>query len=330
MVGQGAIKASVVIPAKNAGALFRKVLQAVLGQKTPWRFEVLVIDSGSTDGTLEYCRNLAAQHDNLRVHTIPAEEFGHGRTRNLGISMTSGEFVALITHDALPANEMWLANLVAAVERAPDVAGAFGRHLPYPGASPYTARDLTRHFDGFLEWMLVFRRDDPQRYEQDVGFRQVLHFFSDNNACVRRSVWEKYPYPDVDFAEDQIWAKQIIEAGFGKAYADDAVVYHSHDYSVLELMRRSFDESAALFALFGYRLCPSAAHLAGQALRTTLADWRYSWSGGQVGKHWKWLAAAPWRNLARQIGFYLGERSPRLAPWLRAKISLDKSLKAGR
>lgn len=319
-----------VIPVKNPGVQFQRVLQAVLEQTTPWQFDVLVVDSGSRDGTLEYCQAMSGRYENLRVQVIPAEEFGHGKTRNLGISLTRGEFIALITHDALPVNNVWLANLVAAVEQAPDVAGAFGRHLPYPGASPYTVRDLTLHFEGFLSWNPVFRMDDPQRYEREIGYRQVLHFFSDNNACIRRSVWEKIPYPDVDFAEDQIWAKKIIEAGYAKSYADNAAVFHSHDYSVMALLRRSFDEASALRELFDYRLCPNLMHLLAQAVRMTLADWRYSCANGKFIRHFKWIVASPWRNTAKLLGFYLGQHSQELPLWLRARISLDKSIKAGR
>lgn len=325
-----ALKASVVIPAKNPGVQFQQVLLAVLEQKTPWQFDVLVVDSGSTDGTLEMCQSMSAQYPNLRVHRILAAEFGHGRTRNLGASLTRGEFIALITHDALPANDLWLANLVAAVEQAPDVAGAFGRHLPYPDASPYTVRDLILHFDGFLNWNSVLRLEDPQRYKSETGYRQVLHFFSDNNACIRRSVWEKIPYPDVDFAEDQIWAQKIIEAGYAKCYADNAAVFHSHDYSITALLRRSFDESAALRKLFDYRLCPSLMHLAAQSVLMTLADWRYSMAHGSLISHFKWMLASPWRNVAKLMGFYLGQRSQKLPVWLRARISLDQSIKAGR
>lgn len=317
------VTAAVVIPTKNGGALFRRVIDAVLDQATPWEFEVLVVDSGSADGTVEYCRSL----DRVRVHCIAPEEFGHGRTRNLGISMVGGEFVALITQDALPADRHWLNNLVAAVEQADDVAGAFGRHLPYPDAGPYLARDLKQHFDGFLAWPKVMRLDDPGRYAAEVGYRQVLHYFSNNNSCIRRSVWEKYPIAEVDFAEDQIWAKSVVEAGYGKAYADDARVYHSHNYSVVETARRAFDEARALQRLFGYRLCPSVAHLLAQTVRCTFRDFLFSWENDLVVRNFGALAASPLHNLMRQSGFYLGQRADRMPPFLRDLISLDQSKK---
>lgn len=251
------MKASVVIPTKNGGMLFVRVLDALLRQEAPWDYEILVVDSGSTDSTLMHC-----SERNVKAISIPPSEFGHGKTRNLAISKTIGEFVALITQDALPASNDWLFNLVSAVEQAPDVAGAFGRHLPYPDADPYMVRDLKLHFDGFLAWPVVSRKsDDELRYAAEIGYRQVMHFFSDNNACLRRAVWEKFPYPDVNFAEDQIWAKTVIEAGYGKAYADNAAVYHSHNYSVIEAGRRAFDESVALNSLFGYQLCSTVKQL---------------------------------------------------------------------
>lgn len=268
------MKASVVIPTKNGGMLFARVLDGLLRQKAPWDYEILIVDSGSTDDTVRYC-----EERNVKVVSIPPSEFGHGKTRNFGISRTKGEFVALITQDALPASNEWLFNLVSAVEQAPDVAGAFGRHLPYPDADPYMVRDLKLHFDGFLAWPAVMRKSDNEpRYAAEIGYRQVVHFFSDNNACLRRTVWEKYPYPDVDFAEDQIWAKTVIEAGYGKAYADNAAVYHSHRYSVIEAGRRAFDESVALNRLFGYQLCPTVRQMLAQAGGCGYRDVRYTYS----------------------------------------------------
>lgn len=354
------MKASVVIPAKNGGNLFARVLDALLQQETPWDFEILVVDSGSTDNTLRHC-----QERNIRVLSIPPADFGHGKTRNLGISKTKGEFIALITQDALPANNAWLVNLVGAVEQAPDIAGAFGRHLPYPEADPYTARDLKLHFDGFLTWPAVMRKsDNTSRYAAETGYRQVMHFFSDNNACLRRAVWEQHPYPDVDFAEDQIWAKTVIEAGYGKAYADNAAVYHSHSYTVIEAGCRAFDESVALNKLFGYQLCPTLRQLFTHAGGCTYRDIRYASSllgnlvsekpdptSSEIGRYssvrrfnggaralisnefWRlmfFLFRTPAYQLFRQLGFYLGNNQTKLPGWLPPLLSLDHALKAGK
>jgi rhamnosyltransferase len=169
--------------------------------------------------------------------------------------------------------------------------------------------------------------DDRDRYSRDQGYRQFLHFFSDNNACLRRSVWERIPYPDVDFAEDQIWAKTIIEAGYAKAYAPAAAVYHSHSYNVIETARRAYDEAAAFQRLFGYNLGPSASHAVRQTINCTLHD--VGWSLRQP-RWWRltgWMARAPFANVARQGGYYLGGRHARIPGWLRAWMSRDGRLK---
>jgi len=242
---------TVVIPTKNAMPGFKGVLAAVLRQETPWSFDVIVIDSGSRDETVAY----AEGQPNVKVVRIAPEEFGHGRTRNQAIAATRAPFVALLTHDAQPTDEKWLAHLVAAVEQDGRVAGAFGRHIAWPDANPFTKRDIERHFAGFLAYPLVVHKElDEQKYANDIAWRQFLHFYSDNNSCLRRAVWERISYPDIEFAEDQTWARQIIEKGYAKAYAPDAVVYHSHDYGLFERLQRSFDESRNFKAYFGYRL----------------------------------------------------------------------------
>lgn len=79
------LKCSVVIPVKNAVRILPEVIDRVLSQKTEWPFEVIVIDSGSQDGTAEYLRNL----DTVRLIEISPSDFGHGRTRNLGVSISA-------------------------------------------------------------------------------------------------------------------------------------------------------------------------------------------------------------------------------------------------
>ncbi|MGF6174848.1 glycosyltransferase family 2 protein [Ensifer sp. 4252] len=316
-------RCAVVIPAKNAMRFLPKVLDKVLGQRTPWPFEVIVIDSGSKDGTIEYLRKLKG----IRLVEIASNEFGHGRTRNLGVQLADAEFVAFLTHDAEPFDENWLANLVMVAEQDPAIAGVFGRHIAYPTASPFTKNDMDRHFEGFLAHPLIVSRDlDRVRYESDEGWRQFLHFYSDNNSLMRKSVWETLPYPDVEFAEDQIWARNIIELGYRKAYAPDAVVFHSHDYGFAEQLRRAFDESRNFTEYFGYKLSPSplksvknAVEFAIQAFRQEL-DGRY----GRVTLAHRLKRAG--QRAALVAGHCLGTNHKRLPYFVSSRLSLDQRL----
>ncbi|WP_265633290.1 glycosyltransferase family 2 protein [Cupriavidus cauae] len=320
------IKASVIIPTKNPGPVFKSVLDAVRMQDVGFDYEILVIDSGSRDGTVEYLRRLSDAR--LRLLEILPSEFGHGRTRNLGVARTTGEYAVLLTHDARPASNKWLANLVAVADSDPHIAGVFGRHVAYPNASPFTAAELTMHFAGF-EAANVVQIDDRERYDRDEGYRQYLHFFSDNNALIRRSVWESIPYPDVDFAEDQMWAQKIIEAGYKKGYAKDAVVEHSHDYAWFERLQRSFDESYAFRRLFGYKLCSGPRAMLRSWCALTLRDLGYAQQHNLWRTNFRAVVGMPWDHLMRLLGHYLGARGDSLPNSLRTRLSRDKRMLLG-
>jgi len=317
------LKASVVVLTKNPGQVFQQVLSSVLRQKAEFDFEILVIDSGSTDSTLDHIKALADPR--IRLHQIAPSEFGHGKTRNLAVNLARGEFVAMLTHDACPEDDRWLNKLVQLAETDTRIAGVFGRHIAYPDANPFTRYELEIHFAGFRSAPIV-QMSDPHRYGVDPGYRQFLHFFSDNNALLRKAVWEQIPYPDVDFAEDQLWAKAVIEAGWRKAYAHDAVVLHSHNYELVERLQRSFDESRAFFRYFGYDLCPTLKRVFLGWLALNQRDLEFA-----RGQNLVWQAPfAAVRmiadNLMRVAGQYFGNHAERLPAFLQARLSRDKKL----
>lgn len=317
----GNIKASVVIPTKNAGPQLGHVLDALMSQQTAWPFDVLVVDSGSTDGTVD----LVKRYVSVRLIEIPASEFGHGKTRNFAIANTTGDYVAMLTQDALPASPLWLTELVNAIETDTQIAGVFGRHIAYPDASPFTRYELEQHFQGFLPQPVV-ALDDRVRYEREEGYRQFLYFFSDNNALLRRSVWQKIPYPEVDFAEDQAWARLIIEAGYRKAYAHNAVVCHSHNYGFIERLQRSFDESFALRRLFNYQHGRGFRHAARSLIAITLRDARFALKAGLIRTHFRHVVAMPLDNLMRVTGHYLGANGTSIPKSIRLRLSRDRRL----
>ncbi|WP_457587917.1 glycosyltransferase family 2 protein [Ensifer canadensis] len=316
-------RCAVVIPTKNAMPSIPKVIKKVLDQQTPWSFEVIAIDSGSRDGTKEYLRGLQG----VRLIEIPSHEFGHGKTRNLGVDAADADLVAFLTHDAEPADEHWLANLVAASEKDSRIAGVFGRHVAYAEASPFTKMDLEQHFQGFLNHPpVVHRHLDTLRYEVDEGWRQLLHFYSDNNSLMRKSIWKSIPYPDVEFAEDQLWARNIIEAGYWKAYAHDAIVFHSHEYSFTEQLRRAFDESRNFKKYFGYKLSPrplpaivSMGRFVFQAFQQEVDD-RF----GKATLIHRVKRAG--QRIAVVSGHCLGANYEKLPRFITARLSLDRRL----
>lgn len=293
---------SIVIPTKNAGPDFQKVLDMIYAQKTEYEYEVICVDSGSKDGTL----NLIKQYP-CKLYQIPSSEFGHGKTRNYGASKGTGEYIVFITQDALPATDTWLQNFIDAMKMDPEIVGGFGIHYPYPDCNFIDKRDIEGHFKGFGDTNTVYYMEDKERYESEEGYRHLLAFFSDNNSCVRRSIFEKYPYDDVDFAEDQIWARKMIERGYKKVYCPFAPVYHSHNFKLGTYFARYYDEHKGIYNIHQYMLAKSWKEIPRLLVRQVRGDCAYI-RQQPITKKTKiqWAFYSLFRNIARFWGGTLG------------------------
>lgn len=292
---------SIVIPTKNGGELLRKVLERVFGQKTKYTYEVICVDSGSTDNTVEIIKSFPC-----RFFSIEPSEFGHGKTRNYGASKGTGEFIVFLTQDAMPADEVWLENFIDAMKTDVRIAGGFGIHYPYPECNVLDNRDLKRHFQNFGSENTVFKLEDYARYNNDSGYKQYLCFFSDNNSCLRRSVWEKIPYDDVNFAEDQIWARKIIEAGYKKLYCPYAAVYHSHNYPLKTYFQRYYDEFKGIYNVYRWKMFDKPSQLFKHTLAMDRADFKYiTDKNNKIDKKAYWIYYAFRRNRYRSVAAYI-------------------------
>ena len=245
------IDVTIVIPTYNGGDLLKKVVKAIQSQIYTTGFEIIIIDSESTDDTQNYFKDA----EGVVFHEIVKKDFNHGGTRNLGVSLAQGEYVAFITQDAIPANDFWLYNLVSPLKTNVNAAGVFGRHIPYEDTSVYLKRDLNNHFMQFNQYPLVVSKNTPLPYnfqDNPSAWNHILWFYSDNNSCLRKSVWEQIPLPEVSFGEDQLWAQRIINAGYEKCYAPNAVVIHSHNFDYNEVYERSKIESEFHYTFFNF------------------------------------------------------------------------------
>ena len=260
---QPRFKASVVLPTYNAGAMLRQVLDALSHQDTPWEFQCVLIDSASNDGTLAQLQSFARRQANASVHQINQQDFQHGYTRNQGIAWSDAEFVAFLTQDAIPADKDWLVNLVSAMENEPQAAGCFGRHIAHDDAPLLIKQELDYYFNALDQFPRTLSiNTDPEAIKRgDRRWRQILHFYSDNNSCLRKSVWETIPLPCIPFGEDQLWAEMIIRRGHSKIYANNAIVKHSHDYTPKETYNRARIEAEFYATCFGHTIHATRTHM---------------------------------------------------------------------
>jgi len=234
---------TVAVLTYNGETYLEQILSAVEGQAIDGEVDILVIDSGSTDGTL----GIVARHPAVRLHQIPNSEFGHGKTRNLAARLARGEFIAYLTHDAIPASDGWLRELLAPLrDAAADIKAVMGKQIPRPGCFPLLKYEIEGVFAGFGPdfGTTVFSDDGTAK---DQGLIDALSFYSDVNSATRTAfLRDEIPYRDVRYSEDMMFGQDIIEAGYKKAYAPRGAVIHSNDLTLDEYGKRMFDETVAL------------------------------------------------------------------------------------
>ncbi|HET8821487.1 MAG TPA: glycosyltransferase [Thermoleophilaceae bacterium] len=292
---------SVVIPVKNGGPLLADVLAAVRAQG---ELELIVTDSGSTDGSDERARAAGAE----LIH-VPPEEFGHGRTRNLAAERASGELICFLTQDAVP-EPGWLAAYREAFELDPRVGAAFGPHLPFPDTSPMIARELLAFFAGFSP------NGSPVLHRSgDLGF------LSNVNACYLRSCWAEIRFPELEYSEDQAFGRAMLEAGWVKVYHPGAAVRHAHDFGPVEFMKRYFDEYRGLREASGHVEPLDAA----AALREVAGDVRWMREHGlPARRRARWTVRSIAHHGGRRVASALGSRAERLPGAVQRRMSLER------
>ena len=292
---------SVLIPVHNGGQQLARCLDAVAAQRIEDEVELLVIDSGSTDDSVEVARAHGA-----RVHSIAHEEFHHGATRNLAVRLARGDIVVWTTHDAYPEDDLWLVRLTAPLAQ-PGVAGVYGRQLAHLDAPP-----PERYFLDFLY--------GPASRVQRAASREQLTMettlFSNANSAMPRELLERFPFAeDVLIAEDQDWSRRMLLEGYAIRYIADAAVRHSHRYSLFTGFRRFFESGVA-----GERTFMAAGAPAGAVLRRKAI----AYGRGELGwlvrtGNTRWIPYTCVYEAGKFIGIQLGARHERLPLWLKRR-----------
>ena len=226
-------KASLVIRAKNEARHLAETLDAIFTQ-TERSFEVILVDSGSTDATLDIARRYP-----IRILSIIPEDFTYGRALNYGIANAEGQLIVCLSAHATPVDDGWLAALLSCFQN-PLIAGAYGRQVPRDNVS-------------FLE-LLGMRISGVTSLEARLQRKNMT--FSNANGAIRRDLWQTCCFDEaLAGAEDIVWAKQMLCRNLCIAYEPRAAVYHSHGEPLIALLRRQWrDYPVKLRLRFGANL----------------------------------------------------------------------------
>ena len=204
-------------------------------QQTSEPFEVIAIDSSSTDDSVKILR-----HRVDRLLQISAETFDHGLTRNLGIQHTCGELVILLVQDAIPESERWLSDLTAPMFEDETIAGVFCRQRPCDDASAITQYLILSRWIAGTESDTTLAINDPEEFARLSPTEQFRRCGFDNVcSCIRRSIWAEYPFRATPIGEDVEWAREVLLAGHRIRYVSSVAVIHSHDRSASYEFRRT-------------------------------------------------------------------------------------------
>jgi rhamnosyltransferase len=216
---------SIVIRTKNEADFIGETLTKVREQEFDGGYEIIVIDSGSTDHTLEIIK----EHD-VRLVEISQTEFTYGRSLNVGASNAEGEFIVNLSAHAFPRDKKWLTSLIDGFEDS-RVAGAYGRQLSDGHLNPFEALKNESFFG-----------TEKAKYDKNDERRLKDIHFSNSNSAIRKDVWNRFRFDEkVRWAEDVLWQRAVTKAGFSIVYVPDAAVYHTHEIDICNAYRISKD-----------------------------------------------------------------------------------------
>lgn len=235
---------SVVIPTYNGKNDLQALVPALKSQKLVNSIQIVVVDSGSTDGTLEYLSNEAG----VEIFCIPHESFSHSYARNYGFSKAVGEYVLFMTQDAMPTDDLWIRKIVDPLLKNGLIVASSCKQVPKRNCDCYGAYSLYFH-NRFMGLESADRiAQAPKNRSDHTLYRKNAQL--DDVACIIRSdVFDKYHY-DGEYAEDLSLGLRLLNDGYFIIQRVSLVVVHSHNRSDYYHFQRAIIDNIWMNKLF--------------------------------------------------------------------------------
>ena len=297
---------SVIIPTYNASSYLTVQLEALASQ-TIRAAEILLIDSSSTDDTVKI-----AESYRVRTVVIPKADFDHGGTRTFAGRQAQGDVLVYLTQDALPKNEHAIENLVNSLQQDQTLGAVFGRQIPHPNATPFA-----KH----LRFFNYPTQSYTRRFSDRAMYGVKTAFCSNSFAAYKRSSLENVGWfkDKLLMGEDLSVCARMLMKGYRMGYVADAVVYHSHNYTVAQEFKRYFDlgvffeKERWLLAEFG--------RPEGEGIKFVRSEFSYLRSHGFLHL----LPISLMRAAAKLIGYRLGHYYRHLPRAVLRRVSMHSA-----
>jgi len=232
---------SVVVPTYNGGSQFATMLELLTKQKNCGSMELVVVDSGSTDGTVELCKQYG-----VTLVQIPNEQFSHSGARNLGAETAGGEILVFMTQDALPSSETWLSEMIAPIlageadavscsEECPEGTDLYYRILNYGHAS----------FVGILQEDVLGSKEKCRDKESLRRYASL----SDVACAIKRKTFLRFRHR-YNFAEDLDLGIRLLSCGYKTKLLSKTKTIHGHNRNADYYLKRAVVEKESFGKIF--------------------------------------------------------------------------------
>ncbi|MBG9785019.1 glycosyltransferase family 2 protein [Shouchella lehensis] len=299
------MKYSIIIPTLNGKKDLMKSSERLLKLVDNSNFEIILIDSESEDGTVEW-----AELQGIKVIEIKRSEFNHGGTRNKAANYAVGEIIIFLTQDAILYNDDSIENILLAFKDK-TIGMAYGRQIPHLDADIHGS---FARMHNYPDVSMVKRYKD----RKELGIKTV--FCSNSFAAYRKDVLVSIGgFPDnVILGEDTYVCAKMLMNDYKCAYVANAVVYHSHNYSIKEEFKRYFD-----IGVFHYRenwIINDFDNTEGEGLNFVLSQAKYL----MKKKKYHLIVDLVLRNGSKFIGYKMGKKEHKLSINTKRKLSMHK------
>ena len=315
---------SVVIPLYNAERYIVGLINSYQRQSIKPK-QIILIDSTANDKS-ELLLNTISVDESVSViyEKISKEQFSHSLTRNYAASLSTADVILFTVQDALPKTGRMMEMILDGFTDS-TVACVFARHEAYDHAAIVTKLEIDRCFDSFKSmtgcYTIQNKANNPDGYTKKPEW---FWFNSDVCSAVKRSVFNDIKFRSVPYAEDQVFGKDVIEAGYSKVFANDAIIIHSHDYTLLQNFKRAFDENRGMMLAVGKGVRISLVSFIPIVFRNICRDFLQI----QKGKY-SLSFQMPFYIIAyhfiKYAGYFMGKHYKCLPSYLQTAFSLERT-----